>query len=102
MSESQTDATTMPERDARGALAAVADALAVILIEQLGDAPHGVWTIDSRIIEDLKADTMDMLGIVFALEEAFGITIPDPDPHEWVTVRDIVRYLTARLERGRA
>ncbi len=48
---------------------------------------------DSRIVEDLGADSLDMIEMLMALEEEFGITVPDEDAESLKTVGDIVKYI---------
>ncbi len=47
----------------------------------------------SRIIEDLGADSLDMIEMLMALEEEFGITVPDEDAEKLKTVGDIAKYI---------
>ncbi|MBO5076316.1 MAG: acyl carrier protein [Clostridia bacterium] len=49
-------------------------------------------TPDSRIKEDLGADSLDVLQMLMTLEEDYGITIPDEKLAEFKTVADIVNY----------
>lgn len=48
---------------------------------------------DSRIIEDLGADSLDMIEMLMALEEEFGITVPDDKADSLKTVGDIAKYI---------
>ena len=63
-----------------------------VVVEQLSVAPDAV-KIDSKIIEDLGADSLDVVELVMALEEKFGIEIPDSDAEKVVTVGDVVDYI---------
>lgn len=47
----------------------------------------------SMIIEDLGADSLDMIEMLMALEEEFGITVPDEDAEKLKTVGDIVKFI---------
>ena len=47
----------------------------------------------SRVIEDLGADSLDMIEMLMALEEEFGITFPDEKADSLKTVGDIVKYI---------
>jgi acyl carrier protein len=49
-------------------------------------------TPESRIKDDLGADSLDVLQMLMTLEEDYGITIPDEKLAEFVTVSDIVAY----------
>lgn len=48
---------------------------------------------NSRVIEDLGADSLDMIEMLMALEEEFGITVPDDKADSLKTVGDIVKYI---------
>ena len=50
-------------------------------------------TMDSNVIEDLGADSLDMVGLLSRLEDEEGITIPEEDLDGLTTVGDIVREL---------
>ncbi len=55
-------------------------------------------TMESRLIDDLGGDSLDMLELIMALEERFGIEVPDEDAETINTVRDVVDYVKNRLE----
>jgi acyl carrier protein len=48
---------------------------------------------DARIIDDLGADSLAMIELVMAIEEEFGIHVPDQDAETLFTVGDVVRYI---------
>lgn len=48
---------------------------------------------DSRLVEDLKADSLDIVELVMELEEQYGLEIPDEDMPGLQTVEDIVNYI---------
>lgn len=56
-------------------------------------------TIDenTKIMEELGADSLDVVEMLMAMEESFGITIPDEDIEELVTVSDIVDYVESNI-----
>ena len=66
-----------------------------ILCEQLPLKPEDINT-DSRIKEDLGADSLDVLQLLMALEEEKGITIPDEVLPTLKTVGDIVAYMESQ------
>ena len=70
------------------------------LIHLIADQ-FGMWEIDihSRIhfVDDLRADSMDLIELVMAVEEEFGITIPDEDIDRLETVHIMIEYLTYAL-----
>jgi acyl carrier protein len=49
----------------------------------------------AKLIEDLGADSLDIVELVMRFEEKFSIEIPDEDAEKWVTVQDVVDYLSA-------
>ena len=51
---------------------------------------------DARLIEDLGADSLDMVEMLMLVEEEFGISIPDDDAMNLKTVEDIVKYIEAK------
>ena len=71
---------------------AVADRVRAIIAEQLGVKLEEV-TDAASFIEDLGADSLDTVELVMALEEEFGIEIPDEDAEKIVTVGDAIQYI---------
>jgi acyl carrier protein len=63
-----------------------------IIVDQLGVDPAEV-TPAASFIEDLGADSLDTVELVMALEEEFGIEIPDEEAEKIVTVKDAVEYI---------
>ncbi|UKI19197.1 MAG: acyl carrier protein [Oscillospiraceae bacterium] len=63
--------------------------------EQLAIDPAKV-TKDSNLIDDLKADSLDIAALMLDLEEQYGIEIPDEELANLRTVGDIAAYLEAR------
>ena len=63
-----------------------------IIIEQLGVTETSVTT-DASFIDDLGADSLDIVELIMALEEEFDIEIPDADAEKVVTVGDVVDYI---------
>ena len=53
---------------------------------------------EANLLDDLGADSLDVVELVMALEEEFGIEVPDEDVETIKTVNDIVTYLTTRVE----
>ena len=68
------------------------DKIAGILAEQLGIAKSKV-TLESRIIEDLGADSLDVVELLMTLEDETGKTIPDDQVTNIKTVGDLVNVL---------
>ena len=65
-----------------------------ILVEQLGVEGDSV-AIDSSLIDDLNADSLDMVELVMAMEQEFGISIPDEEAERIKTVGDAVEFIKA-------
>jgi len=55
-------------------------------------------TNDARFAEDLKADSLDTVELVMALEDEFGLDIPDEDADKIKTVQDAIDYIRAKSE----
>ena len=63
-----------------------------IIVNQLGVTEASV-TLEASFIDDLGADSLDVVELVMALEEEFDIEIPDADAEKVVTVSDVVDYI---------
>ena len=63
-----------------------------IIAEQLG-VDEGEINNESHFIDDLGADSLDTVELVMALEEEFGIEIPDEDAEKIQTVGDVQKYI---------
>ena len=70
----------------------VHDRVRAIIAEQLGVKVEEV-TDQASFIEDLGADSLDTVELVMALEEEFGIEIPDEDAEKMTTVGDAIKYI---------
>ena len=68
------------------------DKVKKLICEQLGKSEDKV-TKDSKIVEDLGADSLDVVELLMALEDEFGISLPDEVAKELSTVGDIVDYI---------
>jgi len=71
---------------------AIHDRVRAIIAEQLGVKVEEV-TDQASFIEDLGADSLDTVELVMALEEEFGIEIPDEDAEKMTTVGDAIKYI---------
>ena len=60
------------------------------------DIPEESITMESRLIEDLKADSLDVVELIMDLEQQYGIEIPDDDLQNIHTVGDIVNYINKK------
>ena len=65
-----------------------------IIAEQLGVAEDEIKTTSS-FIEDLGADSLDIVELVMAMEEEFEVEIPDEEAENIKTVQDAVSYVTS-------
>lgn len=63
-----------------------------LLVEQL-DIDEEKITMDSNILEDFEADSLDVVDMVMSLEDEFGVEIPDEEIENLHTVGDVVRYV---------
>ena len=73
---------------------AVADKVKSIIVEQLGVDADEV-TNDASFTDDLGADSLDIVELVMAFEEEFGIEIPDEEAEKISNVREAVEYIEA-------
>lgn len=71
---------------------AVQDKITEIIVEQLGVKPEEVVP-EASFVDDLGADSLDTVELVMALEEEFGIEIPDEDAEKIQSVGDAIRYI---------
>lgn len=70
----------------------VFDKVKEIIVEQLGVAENTV-TSEASFIDDLGADSLDIVELIMELEEEFDMEIPDADAEKIVTVNDVVEYI---------
>ena len=67
-----------------------------IIVEQLG-VTEGSVTMEASFIDDLGADSLDIVELIMALEEKFDIEIPDEDAEKVSTVKDVVEYIKEHI-----
>ena len=72
--------------------AGLEDKVKKIIIDQLG-VDEAEVTAEAKFIDDLGADSLDTVELVMALEEEFGIEIPDEDAEKIATVQDAITYI---------
>ena len=70
----------------------VADRVKKIIVDQLGVEEETV-TPEASFVDDLGADSLDTVELVMALEEEFGIEIPDEDAEKITRVKEAVDYI---------
>ncbi len=71
---------------------AVFDDVKAVIVEQLSVNESEV-KLESRFVDDLGADSLDVVELVMALEEKFEIEIPDEEAEKIATVKDVVDYI---------
>jgi acyl carrier protein len=76
---------------------AVADKVKSIIAENL-DVDEQEITPDASFTEDLGADSLDIVELVMAFEEAFGIEIPDEDAEKITRVREAIEYIESHAK----
>jgi len=67
-----------------------------LVAEQLG-VDVGTLSSNANILEDLGADSLDVVELVMAIEEEFDIEIPDEDAETMRTLGDVEKYVTERV-----
>jgi acyl carrier protein len=77
----------------------VEDKVKQIIVEQLGVDESEV-TPTASFIDDLGADSLDTVELVMALEEGFGMEIPDEDAEKITTVNDAINYIESLMPKS--
>ncbi|MDX9916428.1 MAG: acyl carrier protein [Gudongella sp.] len=67
-----------------------------IIAEQL-DADVEEITMETSLMKDLEADSLDAVEIMMALEDEFGIEIPDEDAEKFANIGDITKYVEEKI-----
>jgi acyl carrier protein len=67
-----------------------------IIVEQLGVSEEEV-TLEASFIDDLGADSLDLVELIMAMEEEFGVEISDEDAEKIQTVQDVVNYINEHM-----
>ncbi len=68
-----------------------------IIADQLGVEIEKL-TNDAKFVDDLGADSLDVVELIMAFEEEFGIEIPDEDAEKIQTVGDVINYLSQKVK----
>ena len=74
------------------------DDIKKVVIEQLGVSESEV-TREASFVDDLGADSLDTVELVMALEEAFGIEIPDEDAEKIKSIGDTITYVMSHAKK---
>lgn len=70
----------------------ILDKIKELIVEQTGVSPDKL-DMDTSLVNDLEADSLEAVEIIMALEDEFDIEIPDEDAESFLTIRDMVEYL---------
>jgi acyl carrier protein len=68
-----------------------------LIVQQLGVSESEVVP-EAKFIDDLGADSLDLVELVMALEDEYGIEIPDEDAEKIVTVGDAMKYIKEHVQ----
>ncbi len=68
------------------------DKIKEIIVEQL-NVDESTVTMDTNLMKDLEADSLDAVEIIMAIEEEYDIEIPDEEAEKFHTVADLVNYV---------
>lgn len=71
---------------------AILEKVKEVIVEQLGVEDEAI-KLDTSFIDDLGADSLDIVELIMALEEAFDMQIPDSEAEKISTVNDVVEYI---------
>ena len=71
---------------------AILEKVKEVIIEQLGVEDESI-KMDTSFIDDLGADSLDIVEVIMALEEEFDMQIPDSEAEKITTVNDVVEYI---------
>ena len=78
-------------------MAAMKDKIVEIIANQLG-IDHGDVTPEASVVDDLGADSLDVVELVMALEEEFNLEIPDEEAEKIKSVNDIFSHMESALQ----
>ncbi len=72
------------------------DRVSAIIVEQLGVTKEELAP-EASFIDDLGADSLDIVELVMAMEEEFDIEIPDDDAEKIQTIEDVITYVKGKI-----
>lgn len=71
--------------------------LKALVVQRLG-VDEGDIKEESSFVDDLKADSLDIVELIMAIEEEFSIEIPDEEAEKLKTVKDALTYVTGKID----
>ena len=77
----------------------IEERLKVIIIKQFGEGEKTV-TFETSFVNDLGADSLDIVELVMELEDEFDVSIPDEDAEKMQTVSDALKYLNEHTQKN--
>lgn len=72
------------------------DKIKEIIVEQLGVDENSV-SMETSLMKDLEADSLDAVEIIMAIEEEYGFEVPDEEAEKFQTVSDLVNYVEGNI-----
>jgi acyl carrier protein len=79
----------------------IEERLKEIIIKQFGEGEKTV-TLETSFVNDMGADSLDIVELVMELEDEFDVSIPDEEAEKMQTVGDAVKYLTDHTQKNDA
>lgn len=73
------------------------DKIKQIIADQLALDNASVISLDTSLMKDLEADSLDAVEIIMAIEDEFDIEIPDEEAEKFQTIGDIVKYVEEKV-----
>lgn len=77
-------------------MSGISEKIKGVIAEQLGVKPEEV-TDQAKFVDDLGADSLDTVELVMALEEEYGVEIPDEDAEKLTTVGEAIKYIEEKI-----
>lgn len=77
-------------------MSSITEKVKSVIAEQLGVKAEEV-TDEAKFVDDLGADSLDTVELVMALEEEYGVEIPDEDAEKLTTVGEAIKYIEDKI-----
>lgn len=74
----------------------VFDKIKELIVDQLGVEGDSI-TAATHLMKDLEADSLDAVEIIMAIEDEFGLEVPDEDAEKFQIIGDIVKYVEEKM-----